>query len=350
MMLKPLSSECRVLTELEIPAWDHFVSEHPDSTVYHCSVWRHIFHEAFGKRWYVVGTIREGKVLGGLPLVHMDTPLFGNSLVSMPYVNYGGMLLGQECMAETVLEEVNQLGQQLQVNHIELRHMDHHDLELPAKTDKVSMCLALPESVDLLMKSFKPKLRSQIRKGEKNGLTVRCGSGELLDEFYEVFSQNMRDLGTPVYGKSFFRLILEAFPKTARLMVTFDAQLRPIAAGFLLGYRDRLEIPWASSLRAYNYLQSNMFLYWNCLEFAIGEGYRMFDFGRSSKDSSTYKFKQQWGAEAIPHCWQYVLKGTQELPQINPHNPKYRLAIACWQRMPVWLTQWIGPGIAKHLP
>lgn len=345
-----LASQCRVLTEHEIPAWDHFVSEHPDSTVYHLSVWRHILQEAFGKRWYAVGVIREGRVLGGLPLVHMNTPLFGNFLVSMPYVNYGGILLGQECQARTILEAVDKLGEQLDVDHIELRHMQQGDIELPVKTDKVSMWLSLPESVEQLLKNFKPKLRSQVRKGEKNGLTVRYGSGELLDEFYAVFSQNMRDLGTPVYGKSFFRLVLEAFPKNARLMVTFDAQSQPIAAGFLLGYRDRLEIPWASSLRAYNFLQSNMFLYWSSLKFAIQEGYRVFDFGRSSKDSSTFKFKQQWGAEAIPHYWHYVLRKTQDLPQINPHNPKYRLAITCWQRIPVWLTKWIGPAIAKHLP
>jgi len=345
-----LASQCRVLTENEIPAWDHFVSEHPDSTVYHLSVWRHILQEAFGKRWHAVGVIREGRVLGGLPLVHMNTPLFGNFLVSMPYVNYGGILLGQECQARTILEAVDKLGEQLDVDHIELRHMQQGDIELPVKTDKVSMWLSLPESVEQLLKNFKPKLRSQVRKGEKNGLTVRYGSGELLDEFYAVFSQNMRDLGTPVYGKSFFRLVLEAFPKNARLMVTFGAQSQPIAAGFLLGYRDRLEIPWASSLRAYNFLQSNMFLYWNSLKFAIQEGYRVFDFGRSSKDSSTFKFKQQWGAEAIPHYWHYVLRKTQDLPQINPHNPKYRLAITCWQRIPVWLTQLIGPAIAKHLP
>lgn len=342
--------ECRALTEQEIPAWDHYVSEHSDSTIYHFSIWRHILREAFGKRWYALGMIRNGEVLAGIPLVHMNTPLFGNFLVSMPYVNYGGFLLGPECPPESLMEGVNQLGEQLQVDHIELRHMRTHDLELPAKTDKVSMWLSLPDSSELLLKSFKPKLRSQVRKGEKNGLIARSGSGELLDDFYSVFSQNMRDLGTPVYGKSFFRMILESFPKTARLVVTFDPQSRPIAAGFLLGYRDRLEIPWASSLRSYNHLQSNMFLYWNCLKFACEEGYRIFDFGRSTSDGPTFKFKQQWGAESIPHYWHYVLRKTQNLPQINPHNPKYRLAITCWQRIPVWLTQWIGPTIAKHLP
>ena len=346
----PNSNRCEVLREADFPAWDHFVSEHPHASVYHLSIWRHIFGKAFGKRWYVVGILQEGRVRGGIPLVHMVSPLFGNFLVSMPYVNYGGILVEDEALVEPIFQCAVELGRQLKVKYLELRHLKNFYPELPAKTEKVSMWLSLPKTAEELLRSFKPKLRSQIRKGEKNGLVVKSGGVELLDEFYGVFAHNWRDLGTPVYGKDVFALILEAFPKSARLFVVTDMELHPVAVGFLLGYRDRLEIPWASSLREYNHLQSNMFLYWNCLKYACDEGYRVFDFGRSTVESPTFKFKEQWGARPIAHYWHYYLKERQEIPQINPQNLKFRLAISLWRHLPVLVTRLVGPAIAKHLP
>lgn len=342
--------EACVLSDGLLPAWDHFVSEHPDASVYHLSSWRQIVDRAFGKPWYVVGVHHRGKVLGGIPLVHMKSPLFGNFLVSMPYANYGGLLIENESLAHPIMKAAIKLGQALNVKHIEMRHLRNYFPELPVRMEKVSMWLSLPRTSEDLFNSFKPKLRSQVRKGEKNGLTVQDGGGELLDDFYSVFAHNMRALGTPVYGKDIFGLILEAFPKAARIILVRDPHAKPIAGGFLLGFRDRLEIPWASSLREYNHLQSNMFLYWNCLRYACDQGYRVFDFGRSTIGASTFKFKEQWGSKPIPHYWHYYLNGHNELPQLNPDNPKFRLAISMWQRLPLALTRWVGPAIAKHLP
>lgn len=339
-----------MLEESEYPAWDHFVSEHPDSSIYHLSVWRHVLQRAFGKAWYVVGVVEGKRVVAGIPMVHMRSPLFGNSLASMPYFNYGGVLIHDRKWLTPVIDECIRLAKHVQAQHLELRHLKNHYSQLPVKTDKVSMWLPLPGDADALMRSFKPKLRSQVRKGEKNRLGVREGGTELLDEFYDVFSRNMRALGTPVYGKRFFQLILEAFPKTSRVVVVTNPEKLPIASGFLLGCRDRLEIPWASSLREYNYLQSNMFLYWNCLKYACEQGYQTFDFGRSTVGQPTYKFKEQWGAYPVAHWWHYWLDRDRALPQLNPQNPKFQLAIATWQRLPLSVTRLWGPTIAKHLP
>lgn len=339
-----------VLEEKEFPFWDDFVSNHPGSSIYHLSNWRHIVGSAFGKRWCVVAVLKAGRIRGGVPLVHMKSILFGNCLVSMPYVNYGGLLIEDENDIEPLLQGIQATRKQLKADHVELRHLSSLNISLPARFEKVSMWLSLPTTSDELLKSFKPKLRSQIRKGEKNGLVVRQGGGELLNDFYTVFTENMRDLGTPVYSKMFFQLILESFPKTSRLLVVYGQDAHPLACGFLLGYRDRLEIPWASSLRAFNYLQTNMFLYWNCLKFACEEGYKTFDFGRSTRDSSTYRFKEQWGACPINHYWHYQLSHEQSLPQLNPQNPKFRLAIAMWQRLPIPITKILGPIISKDIP
>jgi FemAB-related protein (PEP-CTERM system-associated) len=212
------------------------------------------------------------------------------------------------------------------------------------------MWLTLPETPEELLASFKSKLRSQVRKGEKNGLGVRLGRSELLDDFYTVFARNMRDLGTPAYGREFFRLILEAFPETTRIVTVIGDHARPLAGGFLIGYRDRLEICSASSIREYNYLQTNMWLYWNCMKYACEQGYHIFDFGRSPIGSSTLAFKAQWGAQPVPHTWHYHLETGNDIPQLNPRNPKLRLAIQLWRHLPISVTRWLGPAIVKHLP
>ena len=342
--------QCRMLQEEEIPSWDRFVNAHPKSSIYHLSVWRHILQQAFGKSWYMACAFQDREIRGGLPVVHMKSLLFGNFLVSMPFVNYGGVLADENSLGAPLLQQIIDLGTKLKVGHIELRHVQPYFPQLPVRNEKVSMWLSLPETADELFKGFPSKLRAQVRKGEKNGLGVKIGQVELLDEFYEVFARNMRDLGTPVYGKKFFKLILEAFPALARLVVITGKGNLPVAAGFLLGYRDRLEIPWASALRQYNSLQGNMYLYWNCLKFACEEEYRVFDFGRSTLGSSTFKFKVQWGAQPIQHYWHYHLNTPGSLPNLNPQNPKFHFAINMWKQLPFWFTKYIGPKLACHFP
>jgi FemAB-related protein (PEP-CTERM system-associated) len=344
------TGDCRLLEDAELPAWDRFVAEHPQASVYHLSVWRRIVAEAFGKQWYLVAALQDGEICAGLPLVHMQSRLFGNFLVSMPYVNYGGVLLDDKSFAEPLLQQAVTLARHLGARHVELRHLANHYPHLPVSTSKVSMWLPLPETAEELFASFKAKLRSQVRKGEKNGLDVRIGGAELLDDFHTVFLHNMRDLGSPAYGRAFFQGMLDAFPETARIVVVTGAQERPLAGGFLLGFRDRIEICSASSLRKYNHLQSNMWLYWNCMKYACEQGYRIFDFGRSPVGSSTLAFKAQWGAQPVPHCWHYYLEASCDIPQLNPRNPKLRLAVQLWKRLPLSVTRWLGPAIVKHLP
>jgi serine/alanine adding enzyme len=237
----------------------------------------------------------------------------------------------------------------LGASHIELRHVAGMELAWPKKDHKVSMRLELPPRYEDLLKGFPPKLRSQIRRGEKEGMEVKVGEGNLLDEFYTVFSRNMRDLGTPVYRKHFFAEILRSFPKETKIAVV-SLEEQPVAAGFLVGFRNTLEIPWASSDRRYARIAPNMLLYGSVLRYACEQGYRIFDFGRSTRDSGTYRFKQQWGAKPVQLEWHYWLRDGQPLPELNPQNPKFSFAIETWKRLPLPLTTLIGPRISKYLP
>jgi FemAB-related protein (PEP-CTERM system-associated) len=193
------------------------------------------------------------------------------------------------------------------------------------------------------------KARNQVRKAQKSNLTVVRGGVELLGEFYEVFARNMRDLGTPVYAQHFFRTVLEAFPARVHLIVV-RLESRPVAAGLTYRTREMVEIPWASSIREFNPLCPNHLLYWHAIETAAAEGAATFDFGRSTPGEGTFKFKEQWGAEPLPLHWEYWLPAGKSLPDQSPKNPKYRLMIATWQRLPLWAANSLGPRLVKDIP
>ncbi len=330
--------------------WDQYVLAHPQSTGYHLIGWRRIIEEVFGHpcMYLMVRDDRE-ELRGVLPMVLLSSRLFGTFFVSLPFVNYGGVLADSGEVATLLIGEARSRAIEASASHIEIRHQEAVPIEWPSTQKKVSMRLNLPIAYDALWKAFPSKLRSQVRRAQKEGMAVRVGGAEYLDEFYRVFSRCMRDLGTPVYEKDFFGVILRAFPKESRICVVSLREV-PIAAGFLYGFRHMVEIPWAGTDRRYNHLSPNMLLYNSVLEYACQQGFQVFDFGRSTVNSGTYRFKQQWGAHPHPLYWYYWLADGKELPELNPDNPKYKAAIFLWRQLPLQAANLIGPHIVKYLP
>jgi len=330
-------------------ACDQFVKESRSGNIYQLSGIRRVISSTFGHDSFCL-SVRDGsEITGVLPLVHMRSRLFGNFLVSMPFFNYGGVCTESENSRQALLEGAIVEAKRRHVDHIELRHGEQQFETLQSKNHKVAMILELPKTSEELWKAFKSKLRSQIRKPEKEGIIVKYGKKELLDHFYHVFSINMRDLGTPVYSKKLFQNMLQHYQDNAWIVVAFKDDI-PVAAGFLVGFNDKMEIPWASSLRSYNRMAPNMLMYWESLKLAIEQGYNSFDFGRSSPDEGTYKFKQQWGAIARNMCWEYWLTDEGQLPDFSPKNNKYQSAIQVWQKLPLSVTRILGPAIVKNIP
>lgn len=343
LKIEPLGSE-------DETAWDAFVDSHARGSIYHRAAWRALITDLFGhETHYLAAKSAEGRIVGVLPLVRLKSWLFGDFLVSMPYFNYGGAVAVDTSVEEALMKAACELAKELASNHIEFRDNRARDAGWPVRTDKVIMGLALPGSKDALWSDLGSKLRAQIKRPAKEGVTVVEGRKELLPDFYKVFARNMRDLGTPVYPQRLFASILETFPEDARI-IALRLRDKPVAAGFLLGFRDRLEIPWASSIGEFNRSGVNMRLYWASLEYAITSGYKVFDFGRSTIDSGTYRFKKQWGPRERPLYWHYWLKEGQSIPQLTPSNPKYSLSIKLWQHLPVWITKQLGPKIVGNLP
>ena len=331
-------------------AWDAFVASHQDSTNYHQYGWRKVVEKSFGHRTlYLAASSRHNEICGVLPFVQMKSRLFGRFLVSLPFFNYGGMLVSEDSAADLLLAASQKMLIGTGVDHIELRNLKICEDVVATKQHKVTMILDLKKNAEEQWTSLDAKVRNQIRKAEKNGLQVVTGRLELLNGFYEVFCRNMRDLGTPVYGLNFFRNVLEEFPETTRILsVTYEG--RTIASALLTWYKNTLEVPWASSNRDFRALCPNNLLYWKAICFAIGLGVSRFDFGRSTPDEGTYNFKKQWGALPVPLYWQYLLREGGTLPEVNSKNPKYRLAIQAWQRLPLLLTNLLGPHIVRCIP
>lgn len=348
-----LSTESHIIIERDyndIELWDKYVGLHPCSLNYHRYKWRNVIENSFGHAcYYLAAKSANGDIVGILPLVFMQSKLFGSFLVSLPFLNYGGLLFDSIEIAVALLKEARLLQQELGAEHIELRHIDPLGIDIPTKQHKVTMILDLADGVDNQWQRFNPKLRNQIRKAEKNDLTPIVGGRELLDDFYSVFVRNMRDLGTPVYSKKIFSSVLDTFPECTRIISVY-LKGKPIASGLVNYFRSSIEIPWASSIREYNPLCPNNLLYWTAIQFALGKGLKKFDFGRSTPGEGTYKFKEQWGAKPLLLHWQYLLPEGAVLPELNPKNPKFEMAIRIWQKLPLPVTRILGPQIVKYIP
>ncbi len=314
--------------------------------------WLKVLADGLGHTPYCLEVMAGSTLRGYLPLAHVRSWLFGDFLVSLPYLNYGGCVADHDAAAQALVDRAVALAEQLRVRYLELRHVRplvHAQMTEQVAT-KVHMRLELPGTPGKLWDALDAKIRNQVRKGQKSGLHTVFGGPELLADFYAVFSRNMRDLGTPVYGQRLFRAILEQFPGRTELCVV-RAGNQPIAAALLLHGGGISEVPSASSLREHNTSCANMLMYWQLLERTVLRGQRVFDFGRSSLDSGTYRFKKQWGAVPLQANWQYFMPpGVLQSDKLRPDNPRYARLIRLWQRLPVWLTRLIGPAIVRGIP
>jgi len=333
----------------EAGEWDAFVSAAPGSSGYHRIVWRDILQRSFGHRPVYLACREGGAITGVLPLIHMQSRLFGSFLVSLPFVTYGGLLCRDKAGAEALLALAAELRDRLGARHVELRHAGGTELDLPDRRHKVAMVLSLDGGEEEMWKGFGAKVRNQVRKAGKAGLEAVWGGAELLDDFYAVFVRNMRDLGTPVYARSFFARVLDSLPHATRLVAVRLAG-RPVAAGLLYRHGETLEIPWASSIRDFNSLCPNNLMYWEAIRHGLGNGLKRFDLGRSTPGAGTYRFKAQWGAEPQELRWHYILPQGAAMPDLTNQNPKFSLAISLWKRLPLPVTRVIGPGIVRCIP
>lgn len=338
----------QILNSPDYPQWDSFLATQTAAT-YHNSCWFDLIKKSFGHDTRILVALDQNQtIIGGIPLTFFSSKIFGKFAVSIPFVNYGGVVSSYFNIARDLIQRAQTLCIEQQLSHIEIRTMQD-GLSDNSLDKKVSMVLRLPESDSALEQQLGSKVRAQYKKADAHSPSVKIGKLDLLDDFYRVFSRNMRDLGTPVYSKTLFANILNSPKIKAAILVVYMGQ-KPVSTGFLVGNGTTLEIPWASTIQSANNKNANMWMYRQILAYAIAEGYQYFDFGRSTMGAGTYKFKKQWGAQAYQHHWYYLMANGSEKPELNPDNPKFKLFIFLWKLMPVWLSNIIGPQVIKHIP
>jgi len=334
-------------------SWNEYIQTHNASSPYHLFAWKRAVESAYGHKAYYLIAEESNRITGVLPLIHLKMPLLSGVLVALPYCDVGDVLAEDRETGEKLIMEAVSLAQILKTKYIELRGQSQlspfQDLNLPLTTQlhKVRMLLDLPRSAQELWDGFKSKLRSQIRKAEKNGLQFQWANLDDVDIFYDVFSRNMRDLGSPVHSRKWFYYVFKYFGENARTGMVYKDNVL-IGAGVILNTTKSICIPWASTLRAYNRFSPNMMLYWNFLKHAADNGYARFDFGRSTPDESTYKFKAQWGAEPEPLYWHYLTSNHEMNFDAGPSITKEKIA-QIWRKIPAPLANCLGPAIRKYI-
>jgi len=330
------------------PNWSEFLAGHPDANIFHDPRWGRLMEAAYGNKPFYLTARREGKVAGILQLVEQKSRLFGSHLCSLPYFDAAGILAKDQQPVESLVDRARELLASSGAKWVELRHRNISGGNLPNRTDKVDLRLALPDTPDALWNQLDAKVRNQVRKSQSMNLALHSGATDLLSEFYAVYVRNMRDLGSPPHSRRFFELIIEHLPEAVRVFVV-RSDGTPVAGAFTLTDRRVTYIPWAASDWRAKHLCPNMFLYWSMLSDAVERGAKIFDFGRSTRDSGTHRFKKQWGAQEYPLVWEFVLAPNQETPGLRPDSAKYRFLVNCWRRMPVALARMLGPALISKL-
>ena len=348
-------SDCRLSVEESAGAdWDPFVRQSTGASLYHLSGWTELAREVFGHRTlFVKARQASGALIGVLPVIQQKSRLLGNFATSVAFYNYGGALTAEPEVARQMMIRASESAEKLGCRYLEFRDTQCRPVDWALRKDKITLQLELPETFEALSKRLGAKLRSQVKRAEREGVRCRTGSNDLLDDFYRVFAENMRDLGTPVYPKRFFEAILRRFEPYCQLVV-IDWNGEPAAAAFLTFWQGRGEVPWASCRAKAKPLGLNMKLYWELLCLSVSRGCTLFDFGRSTVDSGTYRFKRQWGAQPVPLYWyRWERQGSGSEGSAGEGEGKGRvmeLATAVWQRLPLPIANTIGPLISGALP
>jgi FemAB-related protein (PEP-CTERM system-associated) len=332
-----------------VPAaeWDAFVRAQPGWSHCHLAGWRDVMERVFGHECLFLGARgSDGSLAAVLPMVRVRSVVFGHFLVSMPFLNAGGPL-GEVEAAQALVRDAVARGRREGVSLLELRGRREEDFGLPVSHRKITVLLDLPATSDALWRRLDSKVRSQVRRPQKEGVEVRFGLDQ-VDAFFEVFSRHMRDLGTPTQPRALFRTIARVFPEDAWVGVAW-LEGRPIAGGFGFRWADEFEMTWASSLREYSRVAPNMLVYWTFMERAIASGARVFDFGRCSPNAGTHRFKRQWGSRDERLWWhQDSPKGRASTP--SPDGGVYALGARLWRRLPTSVATAIGPRIVRYIP
>jgi FemAB-related protein (PEP-CTERM system-associated) len=329
--------------------WDAFVRAAQGWTHFHLHGWRTVIEQVFGHEClYLAARDGTGRLEGVLPLVRVKSLLFGHYLVSMPFLNYGGPL-GSDAAMRALVTHAVELARSDGAKLLELRSRIALPVDLPVSHRKLTVLLDLPAGdPEKLFAGLKAKVRSQVRRPQKEGVVVRFGADQVAP-FFDIFAHHMRDLGTPTQPRRLFEAIAEQFGDDVWFGCAYLGD-RAIACGCGFRWGGEFEMTWASALVEFNRISANMGLYWAFMERAVGDGCACFNFGRCTPGSATHFFKRQWGGRDVPLFWDERAAGGGEAHTPSPDDGAYSWGPRLWRRLPVGVASALGPRIVRGIP
>jgi FemAB-related protein (PEP-CTERM system-associated) len=327
--------------------WDAFVLGCPQATFFHLAGWQRMVGEVFGHDTYFLYAEQDGILQGVLPLAHVNSWLFGNSLVGLPFAVYGGVAAIDESAAALLEAEAQAIARKLGVDHLELRNVAARHDDWPAQDLYVTFRRPIEPDEEANMLAIPRKQRAMVRKGIKNGLVAHIDT--TVDRFFALYADNVHRHGTPAMPKRYFQALMQEFGPSCEVLTVTDPGGRPLSSVMSFYFRDEVLPYYAGDDEAARDLAANDFKYWELMRRACSRGLKVFDYGRSKQGTGSYAFKKNWGFDPAPLHYEYCLYKRDAIPQNNPSNAKYKLMIEAWRRMPIGLANWLGPFIVRNL-
>jgi FemAB-related protein (PEP-CTERM system-associated) len=326
--------------------WDAFVRAVPAGTFFHLTGWKDVMEKSFRHRTYLLSAEESGAIIGVLPLVHIKSRLFGSSLISMAFCTYGGPIGTPDAIA-ALDERARALAAELDVDYLEYRSLERSFPAYKCK-DNLYVTFRKPISADheANLKAIPRKQRAMVRKGI--GFELHSDIDSSPERLYRIYSESVRNLGTPVFPKALFNNLTETFGENCDV-VTITHKGQTLASVMNFYFRDEVLPYYGGSVLAAREVAANDFMYWDVMRRAADRGYRTFDYGRSKLGTGSYSFKKNWGFEPQPLHYEFHLRRGDELPDISPKNPKYQAMIAVWKKLPLPIANFIGPFISPAL-
>lgn len=327
--------------------WDAFVMASPETTFFHRAGWQKIVQDIFHHDTYFLYAESGDGIQGVLPLGHVNSWLFGNSLAGLPFAVYGGVAAVNEEVAQALENEAQQIARRLGVAHLEWRNIKPRHADWPRQDLYVTFRKEILAGEEANLLAIPRKQRAMVRKGIKNGLLSTIDAD--ADRFFPLYADNVRRHGTPALPKRYFQALQAEFGEDCEVLTVTARDGRVLSSVLSFYFRGEVLPYYAGDFEPARELAANDFKYWELMRRACARGLKVFDYGRSKQGTGSYAFKKNWGFEPTPLHYEYCLYKRDDVPQNNPSNARYKLLIATWRRLPLSVANWLGPFVVRNL-
>lgn len=342
-----MSVTITIINAAQHQVWNDYVEQHQNGSFFHLAGWQTVIENSFSHPCYFLMAESDAGVCGVLPLVEVKSALFGHALVSTPFCVYGGAIADSDDIARQLEERAKELSEQLQVDYLELRYRHAQDNGMLLKQAHATFGCELADDSEQILAKVKKKQRAVIRHSLKNDLQYDFSQN--IEPFYQLLSESYRNLGTPIFSKKYFSELVNTFAENTDILLVKDANGKPSNAVMNFYFKDQVLPYYGGGNADARHIKSADFMYYQVMCHAREKGCHWYDFGRSKNDSGPYKYKKNWGMEPEPLHYYYHLVKATELPNLSPNNPKYKMFINLWQKLPLSISQMIGPFLSKYL-